>query len=200
MIHRVLLFISCLALAACSGSWAVDYDEPIDAEVSRDWRVDRVVVTIPDSLTLSEATSLYAPNADIVWHGDLAGDRRAQVKDILETGIGRAAARLNGSEPVTLAVVLQQFHAVTPAAVARAPSAVHNITYTVQIFDRNGDPLIEPTRIQADLEAYVGVSAILAAQQGQTQRVRITNHLDQVMTGWFGLGPDARRTFAGLGR
>lgn len=194
------LAAAAVLLAGCSGNWAVNYEETAPAEVNRDWDIASVSIIIPEDLTLIEAPGFLAPNADIIWHGDPQGDRRAQVTDILRTGIGRAAAKVDGRIPVMLAIQLEQFHAVTPAAVSRAPSAVHNIAFYAQFFDANGTPISKPEYIQADLEANVGVQAIIAAQEGQTQRVRITDQLDRVMSGWLGVGPDARRTFGSLGR
>lgn len=189
-----------LILAGCSGNWKVDYTDGIDPALSRTWRLAGVSVTVPEDLTVSEANVLI-PNADIVWHGEEYGDRRAQVRAILHEGIEKGARGLKGSRPVTIAVRLTQFHAVTPRAVDIAPSAVHNIKYDIQVHDaRTGQPLTAPQRISADLEANVGNAAVIAAIQGDTQRVRIVRHLAAVTAGWLGVGPDQRRTFETLGR
>ena len=96
---------------------------------------------------------------------------------------------------------LQEFHGVTPVALSRAPGAVHNISYTAQVFDlRTGEAITDPQLIRADLPANVGVSAVIAAQAGDTQKARITKHLAAVTKGWLGVGPDQRRTFSGVGR
>lgn len=187
-------------LAGCTGRWNVAYDESVDPEISKRWRLRAVRVTIPETLTISNDNS-YAPNADIVWHGDLGGDRREQVASILTEGLTRAAKPLRGPRGVVIAAQLEHFHAVTPAAVARAPAAVHNIAFLAQVVDdETGRILVGPERIQADLEAYVGAAAVSAAIQGQTQRVRIVDHIANVTRGWLGLGPDQRRTFQSIGR
>ena len=189
-----------LPLGACSTSWKVDYDQPVPAEVSRGWTVVDVVAVAPERLTVSES-NFFAPNADIVWHGDEFGDRRAQVAAIVDEGISQGASELKGPRGVTITARIETFHGVTPSAVARAPSAVHNIEYVVQVLDANtGQALTEPQRINADLEANVGAAAIAAAINGQTQKRRITDHIARVTRGWLGFGPDQRRTFAGLGR
>lgn len=200
MRYLVVLMMSLGLLASCSSNWATDYDSSVPADTSRNWRVASLDIRVPDTLTVSENTALFAPNADIVWFGDPPGDRRAQVRAILRDGIGRGVDDLRGRQRVRMVVVLTQFHAVTPTAVNRAPSAVHNIAFAVQVFDMAGNPLIEQQFIRADLEANVGVSAVVAAQQGQTQKVRITDHLERVMQGWLGIGPDPRRSFGSLGR
>lgn len=189
-----------LALGACTGTWAVDYEAGIDPEVSRGWRLKDVLVVVPEELTVSNNNS-FAPNADIVWHGDPFGDRKAQVAQLFVEGLTQGASELKGNRPVTLTVRVLQFHAVTPAAVARAPAAVHRIRYLTQVLDaESGAPLTAQQEISADLEAHVGAAAIAAAIEGRSQRVRIVQHLARVTRGWLGFGPDQRRTFSGIGR
>lgn len=195
-----LKFLSLMLLAGCSGNWATNYDAPINSEVSRSWNVNDVNIVVPVNLTTTEANS-FAPSADIVWHGDNFGDRKLQVAAILDDGITRGSATLRGRNPVNLNIVLQEFHGVTPAARTRAPSAVHNIAYTIQVVDaRTQEPLTEPELIRADLEAHVGQAAFEALAQGETQKVRITRHLAAVTAGWLGIGPDPRRSFTSAGR
>jgi hypothetical protein len=200
MNRRNFVLTAPLALAACSGSWATDYDTGFTADVTRKWRVREVLVTVPETLSVSETNS-FAPNADIVWHGEAFGDRRKQVAAIVQEGIALGARDLRGPRQVTLSATLEEFHAVTPAALARAPSAVHNIAYYIQVFDsRTLQPLTDPIRIQADLPAYTQAAAIVAAQEGQTQKVRIISHLARVTQGWLGIGEDARGSFTSVGR
>lgn len=202
MKRRTLLVagLAAIVVAGCSSSWSVDYEAGLDPTVTRGWKLNDVIVSVPSSLTVSNANS-YIPNADIVWHGEPFGDRRAQVAAIMDEGLTAGASELQGDQPVTIVARLTQFHAVTPAAVARAPSAVHNIKYTVQVLDsRTGAPLTEPQSIAADLEAYVGAAAVAAAINGETQRNRIVAHIAAVTRGWLGFGPDQRREFSSLGR
>lgn len=189
-----------LVLAACSGDWRTDYEAPLDTAVTRNWTVRDVIVQVPDTLTTTEENS-YAPNADIVWHGEPFGDRRAQVAAIVDEGITQGARPLRGSQPVNLIVTLRQFHALTPKARSLAPSAVHNISYMMQVVDaRTGDAVTEPELIFADLMAFTGSAAVEAVLQGETQKVRITRHLKDVTAGWLGIGPDPRQSFSSAGR
>lgn len=198
--RKVLLGASALLLSACSGNWKVSYKEGVSSDLSRDWTVTHVSVRVPESLTVSNEDS-YAPDADIVWHGEPYGDRRAQVRAIVDEGITKGTEVLSGDRPVTLAVELRHFHSVTPTALANAPGAVHNIRYVLQVYDNETKrPLTRPELVNADLEAFVGAAAVTAALEGNTQRVRIVNHLARVTAGWLGAGPDQRRTFAGFGR
>lgn len=196
----VLCGAACLVLSACSSAWEVAYDNPASAEETRSWTVVDVVAVAPESLTVSES-NFFAPNADIVWRGEEFGDRHAQVAAIIDEGIARGASELNGPRRVTITARVNRFHGVTPSAVARAPSAVHNIEYVMQVFDATtGEAITDPETVQADLEAYVGSAAIAAAINGQTQKRRIVDHIAKITRGWLGFGPDQRRTFAGIGR
>ncbi len=198
--RTLLLGGAATLLAGCSGQWSVDYEQGLDPAVTRAWRTSDILVAIPSDLTVSNSNT-YAPNADIVWHGEPFGDRRAQVGAILTEGIKLGAQPLQGKRQVTIATTLAHFHAVTPAAVARAPAAVHNISYYTQVLDsETGQPLTERQLIQADLEAYVGPAAVAAAIEGQNQRTRIVQHISRVTRGWLGYGPDQRRTFNSIGR
>lgn len=200
MHRRNFILAAPLALAGCSGRWTTDYAQGITADVSRNWRVRDVIVKVPETLTVSEQNRL-APNADIVWHGDVEGDRRAQVAAIVKEGVERATSELSGRQLVSVSVTVQEFHAVTPAAIARAPSAVHNITYVIQVFDAQTiQPVTQPELITADLPAFTQAAAIVAAQEGRTQKARITSHIDRVTRGWLGIGEDPRGSFSSLGR
>ncbi len=44
-----------MTLAGCSRSWGVRYDQPIPAEVSREWRLEEVISIVPESLKVSES-------------------------------------------------------------------------------------------------------------------------------------------------
>lgn len=192
--------LALFALAGCSGRWEVAYANGLDPEITRTWKLANVVASVPASLTVSNSNT-YAPNADIVWHGEPFGDRRAQVAAIMDEAITRGASDLQGRRPVTISARVLQFHAVTPIAVARAPGAVHNIKYSLQVLDAaTEEPLTTEEVISADLEAYVGAAAVTAAIGGLTQKTRITDHIDMVTRGWLGFGQDQRRTFSGIGR
>ena len=192
--------VAAFVVPGCSGNWGVKYSDVPEPNKAKNWYVVGVRVTVPDSLTVSEANT-YAPSADIVWHGEEQGDRRAQVRAIIKEGLSRGSRKLDGRKGVILAARVIQFHAVTPIAVNQAPGAVHNIKYDLQVYNaRTLKPLTDPQRVSADLQANVGTSAVIAAINGNTQRVRIVRHLTAVTEGWLGLGPDQRGTFEGIGR
>lgn len=200
MNRRSLLLGGTAAFLAGCSRWQVQYEAGLDPAVTRSWKLRAVNFTVPEGLTVSN-DNVLAPNADIVWHGEPFGDRRAQVHKIMEEGLERGGSALPGSKDVTIVSRLQHFHAVTPAAVSRSPAAVHNIAFRIQVFDsRTAEPLTEAQNIQADLEAFVGQAAVVAELQGQGQRARIVEHVAQVTAGWLGVGVDQRRQFSSVGR
>ena len=192
--------LALMLLAGCAGNWEVAYDNPPGSAVTKSWRVIDVVAVAPNTLTVSN-NNTYAPQADVVWHGEPFGDRRAQVAAVLDEGLTRGSRPLRGERPVTMTARILTFHGVTPSAVARAPAAVHNIRFVLSVFDaRTGEVLVHNETISADLEANVGTAAIAAAINRQTQRERVVEHIASVMRGWLGFGPDQRREFYSVGR
>jgi hypothetical protein len=189
-----------LLLSGCAGRFTVDYPQPLDRAVSRDWRVTGVRTVVPEKLTVSE-DNVFAPNADIVWHGEPSGDRKAQVAAILTEGVGNGAAPLRGKRKVVLYVEVSRFHGVTPISLNRAPSAVHDIAYRIWVLDqRSGRTIVGPVRIDADLLAYTQTTAVLSHLDGRSERARIVEHVASVTAGWLGIGPDVRENFVSLGR
>jgi len=201
--RRGVLFLGLGAvavLAGCGSNWHTAY-EPIGAS-AKDWRVQSVEVTVPDTLTISEDNKVYVPKADIVWQGEPPGDRRAQVAAILKQGIGAGASGLRGSRPVRLQVTLQVFHALNTKSRRSAPegTGVYDIRYAVTVLDaRSGAVIVPAQNIAADFPALTGKSAAAAEARGETQRAVIVQHLAATTAGWLGLGPDNRTQFSRMG-
>lgn len=189
-----------LFLAGCAGTFRTYYANPVSPDVSRDWRVTDVRVTVPETLSISEARTLL-PEADIVWREDPPGDRRAQVGAIVEAAARQAGAKLRGSRAVRLEITVSRFHALTLEAERNLTNAgVHNIDFTIQVVDaRTGAILAGPEPIEAALPALSGAEMAVARNAGQTQKSQITAHLRATIAGWLGAGPDARATFQRLG-
>ena len=146
----------------------------------RDIHVDAISVRVPDSLTVSEANQ-YLPQGDIVWRGDPIGDRRAQVGAIFEEAFARGAAPLDGALGVMLDVEVTRFHALTEKA-RYTVGGVHNINFNLTLRDPETGAALSATRtVRADLDAFGGEQALRAEAAGQTQKVRITDHLAEVI-------------------
>ncbi|MCL6283034.1 hypothetical protein M3P21_05755 [Ruegeria sp. 2012CJ41-6] len=149
---------------------------PIASPVS----VHAVQVRVPRSLKVSERNR-YMPFGDIVWREDPIGDRHAQVQKIMQDALMRGVTPLDGPGKVDVEVELVRFHAITEKA-RYTTGGVHAITFDLTLRDPETGAMVVPKRrIRADLEAYGGQQAINAEALGQTQKVRISEHLTKVI-------------------
>lgn len=188
-----------LFLSGCAGRFASDYADEVPPDVSRGWHVTDVRAIAYDSRTVSD-DNILVPFADIVWHGEPEGDRRAQVAAIVAEAARAAAAPLDRGRPVELHIAVDRFHGVTPVAVNRAPAAVHDIVFRIAVVDRSTrEVLVPPEQITASLVAHTRRNPILPSLEGQTERQRIVDHVAEVTAGWLGTGPDARHSFVSVG-
>ncbi|MEM6759195.1 MAG: DUF6778 family protein [Pseudomonadota bacterium] len=142
--------------------------------------VGQINVVVPQELKVSEANS-YLPKGDIVWRGDPIGNRHAQVAQIFEAAMQRGTQAIEGDQEVTLDIVVKRFHALSEKA-RYTVGGVHNITFDLTLRDAaTGAPLSPSREVRADLDAFGGMEAIRADSIGQTQKVRITDHLAEVI-------------------
>ena len=142
--------------------------------------INSVTVLVPRSLKVSERNS-YLPRGDIVWREDPIGDRHAQVQKIVQDAMVRGVSPLSGPVKADLEIVVKRFHALTEKA-RYTTGGVHAITFDMVLKDPvTGEQLTPPREVRADLEAFGGQQAINAEARGQTQKVRITDHLTWVI-------------------
>lgn len=195
----VLLGVATISLSGCAQTFGTRYDTAIPAEASRQWTVSDIRVVIPQELTTTDVNALM-PAADIVWHGEPRGDRKAQVGAILEEATRRATADLKGRLPVIVTVTLQRFHSLTPRAYGMAPAGtgVHSAVLTVAVTDaRSGALIAGPTPIEASIPAQTAAEG--GAMPGAAWRSQISSHLTATLRGWLGTGPDNRGSFTRIG-
>lgn len=201
-IAAVFLLAATVLTGCSSGQWKTDYSDMISPDMAKGWRVSNIDVRVPKTLSVSEANT-FAPDADIVWRGELIGDRHQQVDAIITEAAQRATGNMRGSKKVSLVIEMQTFHALTDRTRYTLNNAgVHNISFTAQVFDTGtGAELTPPEYIQADLIGYTGYQAAAAEARGETQRIRIIAHVSQVIAGWLGQGgADLRGAFSRSGR
>jgi hypothetical protein len=142
-----------------------------------DPKVVRFVMDVPASLRISESNSYYPMNADIVWRGDSPGDRRVQVASLFEEGARRAIQQDAGSRDVVAVVTLERFHGVTERT-RFSVGGVYSIRFRLDYVDAaTAEPVGAPRVVQADLPAPGGRAAVELDRAGQTERVRVTDHL-----------------------
>ena len=96
---------------------------------------------------------------------------------------------------------MQRFHALTFEAEARLTrSGVHDVEFMISAVDATtGEVLTGPTQIEASLPAMVGAEMVEARLNGETQKSQISRHVQAVVAGWLGLGPDPRAKFTRIG-
>ncbi len=178
----------CAAMTACSTVDVVSRNAPLETprlsaeqapQVLRDYSLHSIRFAVPQDMTVSEANSYY-PIADIVWRGDPLGNRAEQISAIFQTSIRAAGEGLSGQRPVTVDVELVRFHSLTERT-RYSVGGVHSIKFNLTVRDAQTGEIVEATRrIDGDLAALGGYAALAADNQGQTQKVRITNHLSNL--------------------
>ena len=149
-------------------------------EAKPSYKITDVIVEVPDYLVVSEA-NLYLPQADIVWREDPLGDRRAQVKTIIESAVRAGTAPIQGERPVIMRVRVKMFHALTEKT-RNSVGGRHNIQFDYVLLDaETGQPVTSAKSVNASLKAYGGRRAYKAMRRGETQKVRITRHVARVV-------------------
>ena len=181
--------------------WNTFYEVSLPESLTSKWNVTQVEVIIPERLSVSEENS-YAPNADIVWHGDTRGDRKAQVAAIVKAAGELGTKNVKSGQNVHLVLQLEEFHGMTPLSLRKLKySGVYNVTMLASVHEGpTNKPIIEPTPIYADMEAFTGARFAQAEAEGNTQKKRVTAHIAAVLAGWMNAGPDPRREILRRGR
>lgn len=137
-------------------------------------------VVVPRTLDVSEANSIK-PRADIVWHGDPAGDRYQQVGTILLAAATQATTPMTQGRPVLVTLTLTKFHALTERT-RYTIGGTHELRFDLTVKDvATGEVLDGPRQVVADVKGSGGAAAIAEEQQGRTQKVVITERLVQVL-------------------
>lgn len=155
---------------------------PADAVmIAPDFRVTKVNVAVPDTLTVSEANSIK-PRADIVWREDPFGNRYEQVKAVMEAGLTSGTRALKGQRPVVLDVQMVRFHAQTERVRYSSLPSKHEIEFLLTVRDANTGAVLVPSHmVNATFDALGGDAAVAADRAGITQKQRIGEHLAGVI-------------------
>lgn len=175
-----------LGVSACANVETATRNAPLDMPVvgvqnaAPSISVAGYNIRVPESLRVSEA-ELFYPLGDIVWRGDPIGDRYEQVEAIFETSVLNGIEGMEGVVPVVLDIEVLRFHAITNKA-RYTIGGMHSMRFNLTLRDPESGAVLVPTQvIEADLKAFGGQKAILADRRGQTQKVRITGHLANVI-------------------
>jgi hypothetical protein len=171
---------ACAAVDKATRNARFEPQQPEFVQALPTMRVTEINVLVPQTLKVSERNSYY-PCGDIVWRGDAIGNRHQQVKAIFDMALSQGTAQMDGIVPVRLDIRVDRFHALTEKA-RYTIGGVHSITFVLQIRDLStGLALGEMRLVKADLDAFGGQQALRAEARGQSQKVRITNHLAEVI-------------------
>ncbi len=212
----LVAFILCAGLAGCNARQATLEDGLALSLVKLDGRapiarselaearfsITSFTVIIPETLQVSEANQ-YFPKADIVWRGELPGNRPAQVKAILEDGLTVGSADLKQGPMAGLTLQLERFHALTEKA-RFSVGGIHNLVFVLTVKDAKTGAVLEgPRRVELDIIASGGEDAIAQDVAGRTQRVIIVEGLAEAIrrefSGPLSLAPPPKRgLFAGF--
>ncbi|WP_166415757.1 DUF6778 family protein [Cochlodiniinecator piscidefendens] len=184
-LKKALAFlVIALGASACSTSVPVSRNTVIEpqmiAPATPAYSVVGFSVDAPESLRVSEANSYY-PMADVVWRGDAYGNRLEQIEAIFEDSIGRVIPHFSSGRDVTVQVEIERFHSLTERT-RYTFGGSHSIKFNYTLRDANTGVVLDgPRLVVTDLEAYGGQAAIVAESRGETQKVRISRHLVQVI-------------------
>ena len=146
------------------------------AGIASQYEVVDVQVAVPSYLVASEA-DVYLPKADIVWREDPLGDRHEQVRVIIKDALSKGTNALIGPRKVIMAARVNMFHALTEKA-RNTVGGKHNVQFDYVLLDaQTRQPVTTVQNMDASLKAFGGAKAYRAMRKGQTQKVRITNHV-----------------------
>jgi len=159
--------------------------EPATQPATRDWGQAQLILRVPESLSVSESESIR-PSSDIVWREDPLGDRRAQVQALMVDALAPVVFGLEGRTPVRIEIEVTRFHALTDRA-RYTIGGEHEISFILSVRHGTNDALLQaPRMVELRFEALGGRQAIEAEALGITQRVRISDHLQDWARGAFG--------------
>lgn len=199
--HRLSLLVAALGLSACvsanapasrnampassdlsaatSQSTGSDLT-PATAYLVAQYDVEAIRVTVPRSLTVSEANTIK-PRADIVWRGEPLGDRHAQIAAIFNEAMATGTAAMQKGRKVDIEIEVTRFHALTERT-RYTIGGVHEMSFVLTVRDvASGQVLDGPREVVADIKAAKGAAAIAEDQAGRTQRVVTVERLAEVI-------------------
>lgn len=150
------------------------------AQSAMPFDIEAITVTVPRSLKVSEANT-FKPRADIVWRGEVRGDRHAQVHAIFVDAMTKGTATLQSGRKVNLEIEVTKFHALTEKT-RYTIGGMHEMRFNLTVRDAaSGMVLDGPRAIVADVKAAGGSQAVAEEQAGLTQRVVTVERLAQVI-------------------
>lgn len=179
-------------LAGCGGLNVLDMVPAFDSTSKSDElaaeqadAIDKAVsgfeIVVPDTLKVSEADSLF-PRADIVWRGDLPGERHEQIAaifaDAAATVVGPSTKASSG---LFMKVDVTRFHGLTEKARFSFVGGNYSLRFDVTLRDAaTGAIVAGPRKVKADTKGSSGIRALSDDLKGRTEKAVVTERLVQV--------------------
>lgn len=187
-----------LGLSACAQTTSMSTQNQVSSDVSQasrlpqapgshgpmmlqaEYDVQAVNVSVPHTLKVSEANTFH-PSADIVWRGDLPGDRYAQVKAIFDEAAARSTATMHTGAPVVVDLEVVRFHCLTEKT-RYTVGGTHSLHFMMTVRDAATGAILQgPRLIVADVKGAGGNRAVAEERAGRTQKVVVTERLVEVI-------------------
>ncbi len=194
----ISILVLALGLSACAQTTSMSSQNQVSSGLSQasrlpqapgprgpvmlqaEYDVQAVNVLVPHTLQVSEANTFH-PSADIVWRGDLPGDRYAQVKAIFDTAAARSTATMHTGAPVVVDLEIVRFHCLTEKT-RYTVGGVHSLHFMLTVRDATTGAVLQgPRLIVADVKGAGGNRAVAEEQAGRTQKVVVTDRLTEVI-------------------
>ncbi|GGD33898.1 DUF6778 family protein [Sinisalibacter lacisalsi] len=186
LFRATLMMAAAALLSACAGGDIVSRNALANSELlsskdgefqpsvplNRSYRVVDVRVEVPETLTSSEDNGIK-PRVDILWQEDPAGDRHAQVRELMTAALEEGVAATEGSRDVVLDVVMTRFHALTKRT-RYSIGGEHEVWMYVAVRDAETGELLEPARRIGFDHRISAAQALENEAQGLNQRLEIT--------------------------
>jgi hypothetical protein len=194
----ITALVLALSLSACAQTTSMSTQNQVSSDLSQasrlpqapgprgpvmlqaEYDVKALNVIVPRGLKVSEANT-FRPSADIVWRGDLPGDRYAQVKAIFEDAAARSTATMHTGAPVVVDLEVVRFHCLTEKT-RYTIGGVHSMHFLMTVRDAATGAVVQgPRMIVADVKGAGGARAIAEEEAGRTQKVVVTDRLTEVI-------------------
>jgi len=181
-LRKIAATLLILALAGCGGLGAMKgmTHRPLDVTQLPPMRVASINVTVPETLTVSEADG-YKPKADLLWRGDPIGDRYAQIKKIMVDGLTAGARTLTGDRAVNLQVDVRRFHALTERT-RYSIGGAQETEFMLTVSDaKTGEVVIPTYLVVSNFPLAGGEEALAEEHAGITEKSLIEADLARVI-------------------
>ncbi len=182
MMRFALAMMAVLGMSSCGMVTAErrPYVDPVTEAAMAPYAVNVVNISVPRTLVVSEADTLY-PTADIVWRGELGGDRHAQVGAVIGDAVALGTGDLTRGRPANVDIAVVRFHGLTEKA-RFFVGGVYSIRFLLTIRDPMTGAVIDgPRLVNADIPYWGRNRAIADTVAGRQERTFIVDGLARII-------------------